>query len=142
MRLLLITLFMLITTQARSQIIGRKPAKLYIYQYDYRKADGTLLFEIDCRMIDVIESITIQNRKRFRQKKVMAFLHERDYIYAGREGFIVRVQLGSMRNMIGRFADTATVDITVYEAGHVPAVRKTLLLNKADLRKNHFINFR
>lgn len=142
MRLILITLFMLIMAPAGAQIIGRKPAKLYIYQYDYRKKDGILLFEIDCRMIEVIESITIQNRKRFRKKVVTTRLHERDYVYAGRGGFIVRIQLGSMRNMIGRFADTATVDITVYESGHVPAVRKTLLLNKADLRKNHFINFR
>jgi hypothetical protein len=133
---------MLIVVQTSAQIIGRKPANLYLYQYNPKTEDGTLLFEIDCRMVGVIESITIQNRKRFRQKKIAILLEETDYIYIGQDGFIVRIQLGSMQNMIGKFADTATVDITVYKSGHIPAVRKTLILNRADPLKSNFINFR
>jgi hypothetical protein len=142
MRLILISLFMLIVVQTSAQIIGRKSSNLYLYQYNPKTKDGTLLFEIDCRMVGVIESITIQNRKRFRQKKVTIYLEETDYIYIDQDGFIVRIQLGSMRNMIGRFSDTATVDITVYKSGHIPAVRKTLLLNRTSLLKSNFINFR
>jgi CTP synthase (UTP-ammonia lyase) len=115
---------------------------MYLYKYNQRTGDGTLLFEIDTRMADVIESITISNRKRFGKKVFTTYVAERDYQYAGKAGFVIRVQLASMRKMIGRFSDTATVDITVYEAGRTVGWKRSMVLNKKKLRTTHYIRFR
>ena len=69
MRLSLIFLLMLMPIFSNAQLIGRKKAKMYLYKYNRMYRDGTLLFEIDTRMVGVVESITISNRKRFFKKK-------------------------------------------------------------------------
>lgn len=115
---------------------------MYMYKYNPRTGDGTLLFEIDTRMIGVVEAVTISNRKRFMRQSLTTYVAERDYTFAGKDGFIIRVPLGSMRKMIGFWSDTATVDITVFESGNVPGWRKAMRLDKRKLRKSHFIRFR
>lgn len=142
MRTLLILLLALLPITTTAQLIGRKKPKMYLYKYNNMTGDGTLLFEIDVRMIGVVEAITISNRKRFMRKTFSTYVAEREYHYAGKDGFIIRVPLASMRNMIGWFSDTATVDITVYESGNTVGWKRSMRLDKNKLRKTHYIRFR
>jgi hypothetical protein len=142
MRLSLIFILMLMPILSNAQLIGRKKAKMYLYKYDRLYRDGTLLFEIDTRMVGVVESITISNRKRFFKKTFTTYVAERDYQYAGKDGYIIRVPLSSMQRMIGIFSDTATVDIKVYTSGGKAGWAKPMTLDKSKLLKAQYIRFR
>jgi hypothetical protein len=142
MKTLILAILMLFTGAASAQLVGRKNHKLYLYQYNPKTKDGSLLFEIDTRMIDVIESITINNRKRFGRKSITVRISEDHYYYADQSGFIVRADLCSLREIVGRFSDTATVDIKIKLIGGGIGWEKAVLLDKSKLRKTQYIGFR
>lgn len=142
MKTFILALLMLFVGTANAQLVGRKKHKLYLYQYNPKTKDGSVLFEIDVRMIDVIESITISNRKRFRRHSSTVRIGEEHYQYASRNGFIVRAELCSLRKIVGRFSDTATADIKVKLIGGGIGWEKSVLLDKRKLRKAQYINFR
>jgi hypothetical protein len=133
---------MLFAGAANAQLIGRKKHKLYLYQYNPKTKDGSLLFEIDVRLIDVIESITISNRKKFRRHSATVRVGEDHYQYANRHGFIVKAELCRLRKIVGRFSDTATVDIKIKLVGGGIGWEKAVLLDKRKLRKTQYIWFR
>lgn len=142
MKRFLLFLLLLSPMLTSAQLIGRKKPKMYLYKYNDLTRDGTLLFEIDVRMAGVIDAVKISNRKKFLRKTFLTYVAERDYQYAGKDGFIIRIQLASMRKMIGWLSDTATVDITVYEAGKTVGWKRSMKLDKNKLRKTHYIRFR
>ena len=143
MKIFIFLALVLFAQSANSQLIGRKKPKFYLYNYDAKKKDGTVLFEIDARMIDVIESITISNRKRFGRRSVTVRIGEDHYhYYAGQSGFIVRAKLCQLRKIVGRFSDTATVDIKIRMIGEGQSWEKSFVLDKRRLRKTQYIWFR
>ena len=135
-------MLLLLAGTINAQLLGRKKPKFYLSNYDAKKKDGNILFEIDVRMIDVIESITISNRKRFGRKSSTVRIGEDHYRYTGQAGFIVRAELGQLRKIVGRFSDTATVDIKIRMIGEGQTWEKSFLLDKRKLRKAQYINFR
>lgn len=144
MKLFAMLALFLLSYATNAQLVGRKKHKLYLYQYDQKRRDGIILFEIDTRMVDIIESISISNRKRFGKRSYTVRVGEEHYQYESRGGFTVLAELCRMREVMGRFSDTATVDIRIRLLGEDRKYtwEKSVLLDKRRLKKVQYVRFR
>lgn len=115
-----------------AQTVGRKPPKVVLKEYDQKKDDGKLEFEVDVRMADCISYIEIKNPDS--KKPVKVEVTENDYYLDEENGsdIILRLSLGTLKEIL-RKRESLAADLTIYSKNGKPIYTNELSLNKADL---------
>jgi hypothetical protein len=118
--------------EINAQTVGRKPPKVVLVDYDQKKDDGKLEFEVDVRMADCISHIEITNPNS--KKTVKVDVYENDYYLDEENGtdIILRLSLGTLKEILRKREELAA-GLTIYSKNGKPIYTNELSLNKADL---------
>lgn len=118
--------------EIKAQTVGRKPPKVVLKEYDQKKDDGKLEFEVDVRMADCISYIEIKNPDA--KKPVKVQVTENDYYLDEENGtdIILRLSLGTLKEIL-RKRESMAAGLTIYSKNGKPIYTNELSLNKADL---------
>ena len=116
----------------KAQTVGRRPPKVVLKEYDQKKDDGKLEFEVDVRMADCISYIEIKNPDS--KKPVKVVVTENDYYLDEENGtdIILRLSLGTLKEIL-RKREIMAAGLTIYSKSGQPIYTNELSLNKADL---------
>jgi hypothetical protein len=88
--------FFFITFFGNAQVVGRNVCKLSLEEYHPADNDGELFFEIDCRMVDCLLELEIENDERRKKKMFQYWIYESNYYLSEDSLIMMKIDLGRM----------------------------------------------
>jgi len=115
-----------------AQTVGRKVPKLSLTEYNAKKDDGILNFEVDVRMADCISYLELKNE--LTKKAIKVAVGEKDYYLSEENGrdILLRIPVGTLKDFLKKKEQLPT-ELTIYSKSGKPIYTNELSINRVEL---------